>query len=1160
MIEHAYSKTHDSHRHFKPTLFQLPAYSAACVPFRWMLIDEARDLARRLDIVFHEEAEQQYRDVMGFNSSWVQEVDNQRRLLDTFFSAIVPRQSLAFFYAKEVPFSEDTRRVLIGIGRVGAVGNPVEYEYAHDGPTRSMIWERNVHHSIRPPGRDGFLFPYHAALERAAEDLDLDPASLCVFVPNEHFDAFSYGSEHVTHDAAIAILLSALDGLQRMSGHLGEDVEPKTRWISERLGELWRLRGAFPGLGAALHAFGLDHANLFAFEIARNLHPGQDPWPLVEGAIADPRSLGPSWVERIGATTARRFTEMKPERRRLLELLARFDLTNEQAERFFVIEQRHKARIELADADLLSNPYLLYEEDRRRLEPISVSTIDRGCYAPEEISGRHPLPAEAGMTEPIDPRRVRAYLTSVLEARALHGDTLTAQIDVVADIRGLDINPPCPVDGELLELVQADLEETSVRVLLDDDEPAWQLKRLADAGERIRRELQRRAERGRRHQIDADWGATLDAAIGSARSNDPQEDSARREKVAALEELAAARVSVLIGPAGTGKTTLLGAFCSHRAITARGVLLLAPTGKARVQLETAFERAGTNMRARTIAEFLVQSDRYEPLTGVYSPSDIEPTREFGTIIIDEASMLTEDQLDAVLDAVRGVDRFVLVGDPRQLPPIGVGRPFVDLVNLLGEGASVTLPRVGRGYAELTVRMRQRGETRDDLALAEWFSGTEPSPAADEVWARMVRDETSPNVRFCQWETGEQLDALLSQVLVEEILEIAGSDDQAGFEKSLGGTERNGWVYFDNAWPEQGRDGAGMHAEEWQILSPVRGGAHGVIELNRRIQHRFRARARETAQIAWYRRRTPEPHGPEGIIYGDKVMCLSNHRHRDVWPAGSRQYVANGEIGMVVGQFKGKATGNKPPWKLEVEFSTQPSFKYGFDKRYFSEDRGSRLELAYAVTIHKAQGSEFGVTFLVLPDPCWLLSRELFYTALTRQQQKVIVLHQGPLPGLMAYTSASHSETARRLTNLFTRPRPQKVDGQRVDERLIHRAADGTLVRSKSEVVVADRLAANRVEYEYERPFTGHDGSVRYPDFTIEDAATGELYLWEHLGLLGDPHYASAWERKREWYAASGILLLGEGGGPNGTLVTTRDDERGGIDSAAIDELVRQLGA
>jgi len=52
-----------------------------------------------------------------------------------------------------------------------------------------------------------------------------------------------------------------------------------------------------------------------------------------------------------------------------------------------------------------------------------------------------------------------------------------------------------------------------------------------------------------------------------------------------------------------------------------------------------------------------------------------------------------------------------------------------------------------------------------------------------------------------------------------------------------------------------------------------------------------------------------------------------------------------------------------------------------------------LELAYALTIHKAQGSEFGMTFVVIPNPCRLLSRELLYTALTRQREQVVLFHQ-----------------------------------------------------------------------------------------------------------------------------------------------------------------------
>src|SRR5690606_16067018 len=124
---------------------------------------------------------------------------------------------------------------------------------------------------------------------------------------------------------------------------------------------------------------------------------------------------------------------------------------------------------------------------------------------------------------------------------------------------------------------------------------------------------------------------------------------------------------------------------------------------------------------------LVKSGRYDPTTGRYRRSDHDRLSGFGTVIIDEASMLTEDQLDAVLDGIEGFSRIILVGDPRQLPPIGAGRPFVDVSKYLRSEANINgHPRVGPSYAELTVRRRQVAEgsrnlERPDLLLAEWFS-------------------------------------------------------------------------------------------------------------------------------------------------------------------------------------------------------------------------------------------------------------------------------------------------------------------------------------------------------------------------------------------------------------------------------------------------------
>ncbi len=151
-------------------------------------------------------------------------------------------------------------------------------------------------------------------------------------------------------------------------------------------------------------------------------------------------------------------------------------------------------------------------------------------------------------------------------------------------------------------------------------------------------------------------------------------------------------------------------------------------------------------------------------------------------------------------------------------------------------------------------------------------------------------------------------------------------------------------------------------------------------------------------------------------------------------------------------------------------------------------RSPPLELAYALTVHKSQGSEFGITFVVLPDPCWPLSRELLYTALTRQQDRVVVLHQGDLRNLRRYASDKHSDIARRLTNLFAPPSPTRfeVDGTErfLEEGLIHRTKRGDLVRSKSEVIIANELLVQGIDrYEYETALSLPDGRTRYPDFS-----------------------------------------------------------------------------
>jgi hypothetical protein len=114
------------------------------------------------------------------------------------------------------------------------------------------------------------------------------------------------------------------------------------------------------------------------------------------------------------------------------------------------------------------------------------------------------------------------------------------------------------------------------------------------------------------------------------------------------------------------------------------------------------------------------------------------------------------------------------------------------------------------------------------------------------------------------------------------------------------------------------------------------------------------------------------------------------------------------------------------------------------------------------------------------------------------------------------------------------------------------------MRSKSEVIIDDALYARGIEADYERKFEGADGTVKYPDFTIEDSASGIVYLWEHLGMLGDPAYRRRWEAKLVWYRVNGVLPREEGHGERATLIVTEDSRAGGLSSKQIHDLIEDV--
>jgi AAA domain/UvrD-like helicase C-terminal domain len=1157
--EHAYAGGWTrSHAHFAETVHHMPEYSIEATPFRWVMRGEAPELARTWGIGYDPELEAAADEFIETSkpTNWIQDHRNQLALLDSFFAGVVPGRSLAFIYAKDVPLLEERQpgaRVLIGVGQVTEVRPSVEWEYKAQGPVRSILWERAVCHSIRPSLGDGFLLPYHQLLSEPdlqGEDL----SSYVALAPSDHFDEFSYVTERVGEDGAIAALSELGRVVDLLPGVADGSWDRVAVWLGDRLADTWEARGAYPGLGSALAAAGLERGPVVAHRVIDSLSdPAEDPWPALERAVADARrSTGPAagLIGRMSRKAWERVTASE-ERYAMLKLLARFSLTSAQGRRLFDPEQRG-----VSDRELLENPYLLYELDRGADDAVGLATVDRGLF-PQSAMARAALthdPLPEPVEEAADDRRVRAACVAALERAAGEGHTVFDEPGLRRRLAAMELDPRCDPTSNQFEIAVEDFKPTLQERPLAGEGRAWQLERLAQATALIAKAVGTQIEEG---PLDAEtgWREAIDTTIEQPMPGpgDPDyalEEEAREEKARALKTLARSRIACLVGPAGTGKTTMLKALCSNPEL-AGNVLLLAPTGKSRVQLA---DKVG--VQANTLAQFLHRAERWHWDRGYYLNPDGVRFGGFRTVIVDEASMLTEEMLAALIEALKPPERLILCGDHRQLPPIGAGRPFADLVAHLDE---LDAEPNGGGLAELSIGRRQQagpgadlGRSRDDLAVANCFSSEQTPAGADQALARVVAGEGDGTLSVLAWEEEDELHGKIVELLTSDPELGLSAREADALKQSLGATgEYKGRPSF-----EFGSGGSG--AERWQILSPVRSRVGGVAGLNRLVRRTWRGGDAATARN---KKILPDPMGADEVLFDDKVMCVMNHHRkaRDVKAAESKDGdVANGEIGMAVGWPKknGKGIG------LWIEFSTQAGLQFTFWKDELnSRKEASRelLEVAYAITVHKAQGSQFGVTFVVIPNPCPLLSPELLYTALTRHRERTILLVQGDPLSLLELADPARSETAGRLTCLFRAPDPFMTSaGLLLDGSHVHRSANGELMRSKSEVIVANTLRVLGIEYSYEELLHAPDGGVREPDFTIRRPGRQPVY-WEHLGMLDLAGYRADWEAKLGWYAEQDILPWTEGGGSAGSLVwSTEGQGSEGIDAEEIERLAKDV--
>ena len=1166
-IVRSHPYTYDSnYKHICDTTLSILPYSFIGTPYNWTLKDKNRE-GDSPNSRFYTGYDPSLEVKVTKADSWITSGINQKCIFDYFYKNIIPDQSVIVTYAKAVPFIESPGRIIMGFGFVKALDELREYNYAnHPTGTQvtAMLWERNIEHSIRSDRSNGFLFPFKEIQSYLLQHPKENPQDLVVIAPEEYREEYSYAMEHLSHDALIQTLNKAITVLKKYNdinlpyGN-GASWDSCIKWCQEQLDAAWEDRGVYPGLGAVLSALGVP----FGYDVAsaiKRTYSEENLWDHLIDAIDDlPRILPTNQkgiTQRFSKTMREDVADIIGERMDYLKLLSRINLTLPQARLLLDDKLRSSNKLrsyadQLTDIhnkdlskEILENPFMLYEKTYQ-LEvkyQIGISKIDLALFPVGDLLKKVLSRTQNEVIDPDDKRRMRAIIVSILEQDAANGNSLMLARDVVEHVCTFRSDVPGIEPNVRLQSIQNTRRRTffdelfhqfPIKVIAESgderEEIALQLARLVKNRSIIREFLNERT--GNSICLQDDWSALLSDVLKKETNSDAEREKASRdEKENAIRKMASSRISVLTGGAGTGKTTTLAALCSSHAIQSEGVLVLAPTGKARVILSGKLRENNIAHEAMTLFQFLLKSKHCDTNTWTYYLSGRHSNIAQSTVIIDECSMITEEMFGALVEAVHGAKRVVFVGDPNQLPPIGTGKPFYELVQTLKEQEGQF------HYSNLQVSNRQKqsdvSAPRLDVELAKIFTEDLSDAAPEDLFEQINKD--TDNIEFIHCKEVDDLPRVIKETLSKEKINVT---DIESFDKSLGGNLNGLWMNFEDA----------KSIDSWQILSPYRNKeAVGTRWINEFIQSEYRLPKPAN------HRPTKKTLGNDGIRYGDKVINVRNQdRASWTWGVWSRRglpmdkcekYIANGEIG-IVRELQDESH--------VIQFSSQLGYDYNFDSKVAEDD--AQIELAYALTVHKSQGSGFNMTIFILMEPerglSPLVSREMLYTALTRQSDKVYIIYNKHPSDLKKYRNAEVSDLAHRKTNLFGDITLRQVNNGWFDNKNIFITADGTPVKSKSEVLVYNLLIQYGRQPIYEKELL-LNGIPVHPDFTIE-TNQGPIY-WEHLGMLGNYNYRIAWERKKRLYEQCGITQEA------GNLILSHDELNGAIDTQRIKEMIIRL--
>ena len=524
-----------------------------------------------------------------------------------------------------------------------------------------------------------------------------------------------------------------------------------------------------------------------------------------------------------------------------------------------------------------------------------------------------------------DPKRIQGAVYQVLiDALTSSGDTYVGLAELLTESsKMLDISAFDPIAKEVNTL------QKNGKVVVDGENAA--ISNIYETEVNIARTLKNLVQR-RQDQHDETYS--------DSEMEDAIEEAEKKLKIkyddtqkAAIKNALNNPVSILTGGPGTGKTTIInGILLSLRQladIPASALysedppfLLAAPTGRAAKRMGEI-----TGIAAKTIHRLLG--------LGIGETDEAELNELNGEIlIIDEMSMVDMFLFKQLVSSINQTRHIVFVGDKDQLPSVGAGNVFSDLI---------------KSHAFPTTILKQIHRQGDDSTIITLAHDVNDGKNQDELFKKTKNYSFIP----CQ-----------PQLVGDAVGQIVELALKRGFSK-----------------------------DDIQVLGAMYHGNGGIINLNDILQEIMNPPKAKSKQV--------EAHN-ENFRIGDRVLQLQNNPEKDIY---------NGQIGKVVGID---------------DHSSDKCLIANFDEREveFNKKDLSDLTRAYAITIHKSQGSEFPLVVLNLTMQNYvMLKRNLLYTAITRAEKNLVLVGEP-----RAYITALNTPGNDRKTGLTAKLQKElKVD-------------------------------------------------------------------------------------------------------------------------------------